>query len=159
MSDLSLQQELRARLPGAEEARRFVLAGNATVTLVSRRTLQRFTFKFSRPHDSASAERPVWVKLLSGPDNEGDYSFVGTLFHPKWNEVRLSRKSRVSAEAASFHAVQWFLFHLFHANGNPAAMLEQLEVWHEGRCGRCGRKLTVPTSIASGMGPECSGRL
>lgn len=159
MSDLSLQAALRAMLPGAEEARRFVLAGNATVTLVSRRTLQRFTFKFARPRDSESAERPVWVKLLSGPDNESGYSFVGTLFHPKWNEVKLSRKSRVGTDAASFHAVQWFLFHLFHERGNPAAMLEQMEVWHEGRCGRCGRKLTVPSSIAAGIGPECAGRM
>jgi hypothetical protein len=30
-----------------------------------------------------------------------------------------------------------------------------LEFWHEGRCGRCGRRLTVPDSIASGYGPEC----
>ena len=27
--------------------------------------------------------------------------------------------------------------------------------WHEGRCGRCGRKLTVPESIEAGYGPEC----
>ena len=31
-----------------------------------------------------------------------------------------------------------------------------LEVWHEGRCGRCNRALTVPESIASGIGPECA---
>src|ERR1019366_4832357 len=30
-----------------------------------------------------------------------------------------------------------------------------LEVWHEGKCGRCGRKLTVPESIERGIGPEC----
>ena len=29
------------------------------------------------------------------------------------------------------------------------------EVWHEGKCGRCGAKLTVPESVASGFGPEC----
>lgn len=26
----------------------------------------------------------------------------------------------------------------------------------EGACGRCGRKLTVPGSIASGIGPTCA---
>jgi hypothetical protein len=30
-----------------------------------------------------------------------------------------------------------------------------LEVWHEGRCGRCGRALTVPESVERGIGPEC----
>jgi hypothetical protein len=29
------------------------------------------------------------------------------------------------------------------------------EFRHEGRCGRCGRTLTVPESIDSGFGPEC----
>jgi hypothetical protein len=32
---------------------------------------------------------------------------------------------------------------------------ESLEIWHEGSCLRCGRKLTVPESIESGYGPEC----
>ena len=32
-----------------------------------------------------------------------------------------------------------------------------LEVWHEGRCGKCGRKLIVPESIARGIGPEKGG--
>lgn len=31
----------------------------------------------------------------------------------------------------------------------------QVEVWHEGRCGHCGRRLTVPESIADGLGPRC----
>jgi hypothetical protein len=30
-----------------------------------------------------------------------------------------------------------------------------IEIWHEGRCGKCGRTLTVPDSIANGLGPEC----
>jgi hypothetical protein len=30
-----------------------------------------------------------------------------------------------------------------------------VEVWHEGTCGKCGRALTVPSSIENGLGPEC----
>lgn len=29
---------------------------------------------------------------------------------------------------------------------------------YEGRCSRCGRKLTVPASIHHGLGPECAGK-
>lgn len=36
--------------------------------------------------------------------------------------------------------------------------LPECEVWHEGRCGRCGRKLTVPESIETGIGPDCAKR-
>ncbi len=38
-------------------------------------------------------------------------------------------------------------------------MPEQLEVWHEGCCGKCGRKLTDAESIARGIGPECYGKM
>ena len=30
------------------------------------------------------------------------------------------------------------------------------EFWHEGRCGKCGKKLTTPESIERGLGPECA---
>jgi len=30
---------------------------------------------------------------------------------------------------------------------------------HEGKCGRCGRKLTVPLSIETGIGPECASKM
>ena len=32
---------------------------------------------------------------------------------------------------------------------------EFVEVWHEGCCGKCGKRLTVPSSIENGLGPEC----
>lgn len=31
-----------------------------------------------------------------------------------------------------------------------------IEVWHEGGCKHCGKKLTVPASIELGMGPDCA---
>jgi hypothetical protein len=34
-----------------------------------------------------------------------------------------------------------------------------LEVWHEGRCAKCGLKLTVPQSIMTGFGPTCAKKL
>ena len=32
-------------------------------------------------------------------------------------------------------------------------------VRHDGRCGRCGRQLTVPSSIDKGIGPECATKM
>ena len=37
-----------------------------------------------------------------------------------------------------------------------ARIPEHLEIFHEGRCCACGRKLTTPESILSGIGPECA---
>jgi hypothetical protein len=36
-------------------------------------------------------------------------------------------------------------------------LTEQVTVFHEGRCGKCNRKLTDPTSIRIGLGPVCRG--
>jgi hypothetical protein len=148
--------------------RQYIEAGAATLTIVSARTQTRYTFKFKRP-DAKPGEplhaRPVWVSLLSGPDNESNYSFLGTCFPdvPKGDPVpvgtpfryRHSHKSKVTGDAPSVRALTWFLTVLYAAGTVPTTLLAQAECWHEGRCGRCGRALTVPASIASGFGPEC----
>ena len=45
----------------------------------------------------------------------------------------------------------WFWRSLNSGRDFPAGF----EFWHEGRCARCSRRLTVPESISSGFGPEC----
>lgn len=175
--DLFVNDALRGRLTEAVSARRFVEAGNATLTLVSRSGV-RFTYKFQRPrqdlegapygasgdpadqsgeHDAAKAlARPIFVKLLSGPDNEGDYTYMGMLRPHAMSELVRTRASRVGSMALSWKGITWFLFHLYHEKGDRVRLFEQLEVWHEGRCGRCGRKLTVPDSVRTGFGPDCA---
>jgi hypothetical protein len=39
---------------------------------------------------------------------------------------------------------------------NSGTLSPLIEIWHQGRCGKCGKVLTVPKSIESGFGPECS---
>ncbi len=41
---------------------------------------------------------------------------------------------------------------------NDPAKAAQAFAMYEGRCSRCGRKLTVPASIHHGLGPECAGK-
>lgn len=50
-------------------------------------------------------------------------------------------------------AFRWLWVQLTKGNELP----DKVEVWHEGRCGACGRRLTVPESIAQGLGPVCAG--
>src|SRR4051812_27477464 len=152
---------LRGKLSTAEEVKRFVEAGNATITVVSKKSGTRYTFRFSRPsaadtqmHNQAFSARPIWVSLLAGTDNESNYSFMGTIFPTRcmW-DVRRSAKSKVGEDAPSWSAMMWFVESVYK---HPERLVEHAEVWHEGRCGRCGRKLTVPESIMTGFGPECS---
>lgn len=138
------------QLTSAADALRFALAGNARLTLVSKKTGQRFTYRVRQPKGEAGQKpSPHFVQLLSGPDNTADYQFLGTIFNAQ--EYRPGRKSRIGAAAPSARAWAWFWPRL--AAGH---LPEALEVWHEGRCGRCGRALTVPESIERGIGPECA---
>lgn len=128
----------------ATDALKFAQAGNARLTLVSKKTGTRFTYRLRRPAD----DKPTFVQLLTGSDNESDYTFFGTIFSD--GSFRHSRKSSIGETAPSAAGFAWFWAHL--AKGN---LPETIEVHHEGRCGRCGRALTVPESIESGFGPEC----
>lgn len=154
--ELSLQEVLRGRLTDVERMRQFIEAGNATVTLVSKRTGTRFTAKFARPDPEPGKPRPIWVHVLNGLRVGADYQYLGCIWpHRSTTEVVGSAKSRIGLDAPSAVAVRWFLAQLYGDGAAQHRLLAQMEVWHEGRCGRCGRKLTVPDSIRDGFGSEC----
>jgi hypothetical protein len=139
------------QLTSAPDALRFALAGNARLTLVSKKTGQRFTYRIRQPVEKTGLKAPPhFVQLLSGPDNTTDYQFFGTIFDR--TTFKHSHKARIGATAPSAQAWQWFWPRLVRGS-----IPTTLEVWHEGRCGRCGRALTVPESIERGIGPECAG--
>jgi hypothetical protein len=135
---------------------RFMLAGNATFTIVSVATGARFTFRV-RAKKGPRREGVRFVSVLTGPCNEGDYQFLGTIFLSGEDGLGTfirSGKSAIASGARSIRAFGWFWQRLMQEQDpEPVA-----EFWHEGTCGRCGRKLTVPESIASGLGPECAAR-
>jgi hypothetical protein len=124
----------------------FALAGNATFTVVSKKTDRRFTLKIRQKKDTPTTH---FVSVLTGPNNEDDFEYLGVIWDRK--EYRHGRTSRVSSAAISAQATKWVCERLL-----AGKELTNCELHHEGRCGRCGRKLTVPESILSGFGPECS---
>jgi hypothetical protein len=140
------------QITDAAQVRKFVLGGNARFTLVSKATGVRFTFKVRGKEDDDGATSIYFVSLLSGPDNESDYQYLGHIWASS-RRYQHGKKSRIGADAASAKAFDFFWRHLaFFAT---AVLHPQIEFWHQGECARCGRVLTVPASIASGFGPEC----
>ena len=135
----------------------FITAGKAIFTVRNEKTGNRFTFKVRQaPVDKAQATmfgvngKPVWfVSVLNGTDNNSNYAYIGTI---KGDTFVHTFKAKVSPEAPSFKAFKWLWEHI-------KALPENVHIYHEGRCGRCGRKLTVPESIESGFGPECIGKV
>lgn len=128
----------------------FFLAGNATITLQSGNTHNHFTYKVTKSKDK---DNLYFINLLSGPDNEEDYQYIGCYYSDtEYFHVTKAWKDKIMISwPPSLRAMHYFLSKLYNVPDN-------LHVFHEGRCGRCGRKLTTPESIKRGLGPECSKR-
>lgn len=131
----------------ADKARAFFLGGDARFTLVSWRTGARYTY---RVRVGQGDRAPHFVLVLTGSNNESDYTFLGTIFEGR--DYRHGRNSTIGLEAPSARAFGWAWRWLAAGKMPP-----ECDVHHEGRCGRCGRALTTPESIESGFGPVCIG--
>ena len=132
-----------------KDALKYILAGNATVTLVEPLTKERRTFKVQ---EDDKVPGKFFVYFLSGSDNESDYTYLGMIFtNDGVRSFHLTKTTiKKYANSVPFKAFDWTFARL------TAGLDPFVQIWHEGRCGRCGRKLTVPESILSGLGPECS---
>jgi len=130
-----------------ENAKTFMKGGKAVFTLQSKRTGQHFTYRASKPKGKTDDD-VIFVAVLTGSDNETAYTYAGLL---KEDRVQTTGGSKIKADAPSITALNWALRHLHKGQLHP-----DLAIFHEGRCCRCGRKLTTPESIQNGIGPECS---
>jgi Family of unknown function (DUF6011) len=138
-----------APLSSAHLARQFMLAGNATFTLKSKKTGTHFTFKVRAPKDEGKPDNGFrFVSLMTGSDNESSFSYFG--YFRRGVFLHGGAKAKVGHDAPGVTALRWAWAEL-----SQDRMPGQLEVWHAGCCGRCGRKLTHPTSLSTGFGPEC----
>lgn len=132
-------------MTSAQDVLTFATAGNARLTIVSKATGARFTYRLRSSEDG----KITFVDLLTGSDNENAFTYIGVI---KQREYVRTAKVKISADAPSIKAFTFFWRHLIERNH----IHDGIEVWHEGRCGRCARPLTVPESIARGVGPDCA---
>lgn len=142
----------RAELVDPSRTIAFMLAGNAYVTFQSRRTGTRFTYRIQAAHGEGAFRASAvthFVAVLTAPDH---YDYLGCIF----DSVRYAhgKKSRINEYAPSAVAFGWVWDRLQMTRMHP-----ELAVYHEGRCGKCGRRLTTPESIETGLGPVCAGRI
>ena len=68
--------------------------------------------------------------------------------------VKLTNKSRRNEDSPDVKIIRFLLGHVA-----TDMMLPNATVRHMGKCGCCGRALTVPESLDRGIGPECWSRI
>lgn len=162
-------EQLRLDLPPGQmndpaPIRRYILGGNATFTLRSLTTGRRFTYKVKSARldedrnwstNNQNRDR-FFVSLLTGPDNSSDFEYIGLLDrHADGHYVfRHTAKSRAKPGSQSFDAFSY----CWNAIESGCRWPRRVEFFHEGSCCVCGRKLTTPESVASGIGPECANK-
>lgn len=123
----------------------YLFAGKSTITIRSLVTETRYTYQVRASDDRSM----FFVSTLIGSDNEADYSYIGCI--PIRTRV-MRAGTKGNDRLPQFIALDWLLKQLIGRGEVPATV----EVFHEGKCGRCGRKLTTPESIQTGLGPECA---
>lgn len=143
----------------------FLLAGRALVTLLNRNTEGRFTYRIQAPGKTAEERRTapiLFVNVLTGPENgehapfeQGSYTYIGILIR-RTGQFKLTKMSKLSPSNPRVAGFEWLARQA--RNGNLDSF-PHVEVRHHNECGACGRTLTVPESIDTGLGPICASRL
>jgi len=141
--------------------KQFFTGGNATFT-VQNPSGEYYTFKIKQPNPNKSLRFrgqakdtiPFFANLLTGPDNENSFTYLG-MVNPDTGDVKLTRASRYNETSEPVAVLRWALSKAFGDKQIP----DGYQIRHEGKCGCCGRTLTVPESLDRGIGPECWGRI
>lgn len=160
------------KLTSLVDIRNYILAGDARFTLVSNKSNERKTFRVREAGTKEQLLAPptAWyVDLLVGSDNGRDYKYLAFLFTKTTGPEQLRgldvRQNKERWGNESFEAFGWLVRQLNGLQGATNDDLDVLdhrfnqlaEVYHLGTCGKCGRDLTTPESVARGLGPVCAG--
>lgn len=141
----------------------FVLAGDAVFTIEVPAEFQKgdvkpwYTYRVQRKEADGQYPEAFFVKLLTGPENTRDFTYLGKL-DPYTSETKVTARSQFAQDSFPVRLLNRLLARVWSCD-HDAYRKHGFKLHHEGRCGRCGRRLTVPSSVESGIGPECEKHL
>lgn len=133
------------KIDNPETALAFMLAGKAVVTLKSEATGEHLTFQLKRWKKATDAS----IHFVSARTGN-DYGKIGMVRNGTSYIFGKAEKNDLPFDDKRVRGFRYAFEHLCQKRMPP-----KCEVWHEGQCGRCGRPLSDPDSIARGIGPEC----
>lgn len=121
--------------------------GTFTITHLSTQTRKTFRVQTVTNTNSGLYGKRI-LSLLSGPNYVG-FAFVAESGVYVWRNFQKTK----TGEETKYSKYATFLEHAdaFECTGEISVMRESV-------CRICNRKLTVPASIQSGIGPTCAGR-
>lgn len=139
---------MTAQITAPDQALKFMLAGKATFTVRSEATGNYVTYQV-RNWKKAKYGTMHFVSVRTG----NDYASIGVV--RDGSSFSHSDKDGLDINDPRVRGFRYVFDHLIRGHHMPP----KAAIWHEGTCGRCGRALTHPDSIASGIGPECASKM
>ena len=102
-----------------------------------------------------SGRPPIYfVQVLTGPNNESDFTYLG-VYQPEVGWVRLTRASKFAEDTEVVRAIRWYVGLVFNDHEDQVEAAGFHIHW-SCNCARCGRTLTVASSVENRLGPECA---
>lgn len=131
-------------LIGNDPITRYILGGKGVVTLKSH-TGVHHTYSFEAPAKRDTNSDVMFIKTLVGGS---EWVYVGMY---KNKQFHLTKASKFQKDSAIVRGV-YFILKLMH---KPGYSDDRMHLYHMGVCSRCGKPLTNPESIETGIGPHC----
>jgi len=133
------------------EALKFMLAGTCAFTMVSGKTGVKLSYKLvKRKSNEEKGEYIYFMRVIRGTKD----IYAGLLVYNKEEGEMKFIKGKKGQLYPNDVYVKSILYVINNLNRENYSM--NIKIYHEGRCGRCGRRLTTPKSIMTGIGPECA---
>lgn len=140
---IRLYHEQSGKLTG-EHIREYIYGGKGIVTLLSP-TGVHHTYMFARPRNQDVF--PDDVVFVYAVHDKQKLFYVGMI---ESGRFRITRNSRFDWHTDIVKGANYIV-----RMANDPSMNTPMILYHEGMCACCGRQLTNPKSIESGIGPKC----
>lgn len=129
---------------------------NGIYTLQNEASGEHHTFRIrTLPKNSKFAPGKRTIALLSGPDNNHGYTQFGFV-NDSGIVVWRKKRHKDDWKWSKWQWFAWMVWDLFANKGKElGARGKAYDVQSSRHCIRCNRRLTTPTSIENGIGPEC----
>ena len=132
----------------------YMLAGKSEFILHSTKTNQDFLYKLTKKESLGSKEDDKKYIYFLNVKLSNNYLYAGVIwFDTNENIFKFSKGKNGNLDANDINIRSLlFIMNKLYTNDVPETCL----IFHTGTCGRCGKKLTTPESILTGLGPSCA---
>ena len=142
-----------------DKALEFMLAGCSEFIMKSGKTGHKLRYKLDKKlstqmKNSDGSLGGDYIYWLNTAESNGTFVYAGVLFFDnKTKQFKFGKGARgnLNYNDVRVKSILYVLNRLYKGETSV-----NVEIYHVGKCGRCGKRLTDPESIERGLGPMCA---